>query len=371
MSRVFFLIGVILFFSCKNKINIDKQLTVETKDTLVYVESDIFQKFQKIDFSDSITDLYVVNPYGAKRFLHADINTQLPGKIPFDNFHNNAPHTLYKIKNDSDWYVTNDVVRLDTIVDHVTYNYSTNDVWVFVKLADFEKKNDIKLKENELNLLSYFSDVSKGTNEYKIMKSDLIEFEIISKKIFESYKSNSNYFFIPDSTKYKRENNVLKLPFGGKNEFIELKDQAGEGGSTYKYFYHGNFSIFNSYLVGFLGYEEYTYFLYDKDTGKLNEDVNFIDFPYVSPDKKQIICVHPNPYEMTADIQISFINNGKIETKYFLSFLTWMPIGYETKIYWVDNKSFVVETNHTFNYWTDNGEINTKGEYIKVTLKNL
>jgi hypothetical protein len=330
----------ILLISCQGQ---DKKCVdfIENK-----TNTKVFEKIDSCKVKDSISDVYVINPLGASIYLKPDSTSILPSKIEF--IKEFGPYTLYKKNILGNWGLL-----------------YINDKWVYVKLTDFDKKENIKLRPEDLTLINHY--VKQGNSDikdYPVKIDSLFKISLVSEDYYNSLKSIQVTHIVQDTVKFRRKKGILKLPLNNR-KIIELKDRQGEGSSIYRYYYHGQIPFFNSYLVGHSGYEEYDFLLIDKKTGK--EKYLFLDHPFITPNKKYIVSINANPYTTTADMQIDKIENEKIENLYYFNFIGWMPWSYTTHIVWESDNAFIIKAIHPYKFWNEDGIENQKDiEYVRV-----
>lgn len=226
---------------------------------------------------------------------------------------------------------------------------------------------EVKLVPNQLTLVNYFSDRQGSlVGEINLFQVDsLLGISITTESHFNSLKDLQIPHIIVDTANYRKQDGILKLPVGETH--IEFKDVDSDNESYENFYYMGQIPFLNSYLILLSGFEYIDYFLIDKTTGKRNEPV-FVDYPFISPNKKYIVCIYACPYSIRAEMQVFKIADDKLEFLYSFSFPNWMPTTEHTSLVWVDDNSFVLKAIHPKIFWNEQGDINESGEYIKIEI---
>jgi hypothetical protein len=234
-----------------------------------------------------------------------------------------------------------------------------------------EESDSIVLTEENFAVLSsltvggetiYFSEIETLTSYFQL--SFIEQSEFISKS-----KHPINYI-VRDTNKIIKRNGVIEL----KCEHTIRKitdfnpDSTGNDEAIQTFEYIGQIPFLNVYVVLGIYWEEYDYKFIDKTTGE--EIASFIELPLISADKKQLICIAANPYEMTANVSYYNINNKQIQPVASMSFTNWMPADYSSQVFWLEDGSFYVGVNSISNFWNKTGDTNPATQYIRFTITN-
>ena len=362
MKLLCMLISVIIPFACW------AQEDGRPPDSIVYIYSDIFEDFNKPVFFtvvDSIMGAYLRNPAGASIYTKSDRSTKLPVRIDdrgsvkrFDLFKRNKSDSLYlTLAAVEDNFIENGI--------HYFYRFST---YVYVDTFDFARdKEDISLKNEELTLVSaYFRDWDNYSFDYRFFSGkvdSLVRISVVDKEYYDSFKNRQVEHFIRETSSYKKEGDTLRLALANKKDTVIANSD-----------YYGYIPFFNSYLIGTAGHEVYDYELINKCNGKilLNSSAGF---PRISPNKKYLICLQENPYELEADLAVYRLNEqGFDDYSYSINFMGWMPAGFleDEYLLWVNDTTFVLKATHPyrfFDYWDNPAKPDPRViEYIKVEL---
>lgn len=208
-------------------------------------------------------------------------------------------------------------------------------------------------------------------SESQIGVTDYFSLSEISRSDFESGKKNATTFLVRDTSKIKKKKGVILLTC--KNtirkfvDYIPKTTDYDESIQTFEYL--GQIPFLNAYLILGIYWEWYEYKLIDKTTGK--EIATFNELPYISPDKKHILCISSNPYDMTADLSYYSITGMKIKSIASMRFTNWMPADYSAYLYWGQDGAFYVGINSIANFWDKTGDTNLPKQFIRFTRNNL
>ena len=232
------------------------------------------------------------------------------------------------------------------------------------------KAQDVKLIPNELTFVNYFY----AGKDYKFREytecdpfpvDTLLDISITTEAYYSSLKESQISYIVVDTANHYKKDSILILPVG-KN-FIELKDEKNiEGNYNSLYFYEGEIPFLNSYLISWSGYEDYSLFLIDKTTGEHNK-IGFAHYPFISPNKKYVVCIYENYFFTRAEMQVFKIVEGNIEFLYLFHFVNWLPTAEGTSLVWIDDNSFVIKVIHP-SFQKKPDIQNEKGEYIKIEI---
>ena len=162
----------------------------------------------------------------------------------------------------------------------------------------------------------------------------------------------------------KIKNGIIELKCQNKTfKFIDKPDAEEE---RQEFYYAGQIEFLNQYIIGGSYWESLDYRFIDKTSGE--ETAIFAEFPYISPDKKNIICIYTNPYETTADLELYSISNNKTKHIMSVSFKNWMPTVETGEMYWGIDGYLYLTVNHVNSFWTADGHLNEKCQYIRIKI---
>jgi hypothetical protein len=206
-------------------------------------------------------------------------------------------------------------------------------------------------------------------NENETLTS-YFQLSIIEKNEFLSKSNQACNYIVSDTNKIKKRNGVIELKCEQTIRKISdyIPDSTGNDEDIQTFEYIGQIPFLNVYVVLGVYWEEYDYKFIDKSTGE--EIASFFEIPLISADKKKLICIAANPYEMTADVSYFNINNKHFQPVASMSFTNWMPADYSSQVFWHADGSFYVGINSIANFWNETGDTNPSSHFIKFTITN-
>lgn len=229
----------------------------------------------------------------------------------------------------------------------------------------------ITLTNENIAVLSSLSvgDETMYFNENETLTS-YFQLALIEKNEFLTKSKQASNYIVRDTNKIKKSNGVIELKCAQTLRKISdyIPDSTGNVEAIHTFEYIGQIPFLNVYVLLGVYWEEYDYKFIDKTSGE--EVASFIELPLISADKKQLICIAANPYEMTADVSYYKINNNQIQSIAAMSFTNWMPADYSSQVFWHEDGSFYVGINSITNFWNESGDTNPSSQYIKFTIIN-
>jgi hypothetical protein len=219
------------------------------------------------------------------------------------------------------------------------------------------------LVQSDLNIITYLTE-NDSTTYYPEDESltKYFSLELIDSKLYQAKKKKAISFLTADTLAHKKTNGIITLPCQKKT--VTFTDLPSEEETNRIYEYIGQINWLNAYVDYVMYWEYYDFTLIDKTSGEAT--TTFVDFPNISADKKNIICLGANVYENTADLDFYIIENKKIVQKMNTGFKHWMPAGENTDMFWSNDGYFylpVVSTNH---YWKPDGSLNDQWQYLRI-----
>ena len=228
-----------------------------------------------------------------------------------------------------------------------------------------DKTDDNLLMSADLNIISSLN-INQKT-EFFENGSPLTKYlylELIDKSLFDSKKNTAVNFFVADTTAIQKRNGIIEVVC--KNKTVKYTNVASDNDGMQIFSYAGQFQFLNKYLIAGSYYEGGDYIFIDKTTGA--ETNTFVDFPNVSPDKKNIICVNSNGYESTADLELYEIADTKINHVMSVSFKNWMTLAENNEMFWSTDGYLYLTVHNAKNFWKENGQYNDKCQYIRIKI---
>ena len=217
---------------------------------------------------------------------------------------------------------------------------------------EWNKITTLSAKEKELTLAS------------DSLLKKYIKINEVSKAHFLAKKKTSVSYLTCDTLQFKKKKGILSLPTQkGIKKFVD-KDPYDE--TKQEFTYLGQIKFLGVYVVGGLYWEELDYKFISKKDGK--ELQSFIDFPYISQNKKFIVCVYGDPYSEEAQFQLLSIVNNQVKDVFYTSFKNWMPAA-ETSSFWgTDGCFYIAVLDKKESYWDKNGNFRTDYKYLKISI---
>lgn len=249
-------------------------------------------------------------------------------------------------------------------------NYHTGN-YAYVLKSKLGNSNQISLTDSDLNMVHLI-----GKNKWKeptffensVALDTLISLELIGKSTYEKARKSAIGFLLRDTLAIVKKDNTITLPcldsvivFKDVNPDTDMDNQQ-----VFKY--EGQIEFLNRFVISGNYWEAYEYILIDKKTG---EEISFADFPYISPDKKYIICIYTNPYDSNSDLHLYTIDdNLQIKQILLASFVNWMAYNEnEEKAFWGSDNCFYISVNHPAKFWDEGGNYNAVPQYMRIKIK--
>ncbi|WGU70033.1 hypothetical protein QIU18_10925 [Capnocytophaga canimorsus] len=351
MRKMILLASVFILCSCQffNKNNNENQEFIDTEIPqaevvwLAFIDPDLIEK------------KFVTNREGTTLFLGADENTRKINTAPYGT-------RLKVIEKQEDWYVVQWYVTEEYEEDGKEIS-RTGWAKAYVKKTDVGNLEDIKLKESDL--YAFYEDSESPISEETVR--ELFQIEFIDKKTYEEANKLRVNHLLEDTLAVRKLNGALSLTFEDDSVVI-LKDNDTDNDGAEVYEYMGQIEALQKYVVYVSYFESGEYILFDKKNGKRQE---FSGFPYLSPDKKQIVVF---PISMEGDESVAFYEvdeNQGIKESVSLLFTNWIPYFdvYEG-LFWATDGYFYTPVNHSAVYWDINGNYNVENcQYIRIKKK--
>lgn len=344
-------------FACRTNVQTEKNT-----DDIFSTDSDTTSDDNEginIDIKNTVVlqTVFVTNRNGTEIKQQKDKNSKTLGLYEYGT-------KLKVIEETDEWFGVQDRVTREIIKDGRKIE-STGWEKVYVLKNNTGLVEEIRLTPSDLNIISY-QIINNDTEHYGNGKefNDYISVELIDKKMFNSKKKNAVNFLIIDTIESKKINGVLELKC--KLDTIQYVDKTDIGESMQEFEYVGQFDWLNKYLITGSYWENSDYRIIDKTSGI--ETQIFCGFPHISPDKKNIICIKPDPYSMTADLGLYSIADNKIEQIVNVSYKNWMPAFEPDNIFWATDNYLYLIVNHVNAFWKPDGNLNDNYQYIRIKI---
>lgn len=224
---------------------------------------------------------------------------------------------------------------------------------------------DFKLEEHVLDLQSVSTgEYTKGYKFKMVHSKEFLKFELIDKAAYNSKKIDSVSFVRLDSIIEKKKG-VLELKCKKKSKkYIDRKTEIDDEVQSYSYV--GKVDSLNKYLIQGSYYESNDYKYVDITSGI--ETNTFPAFPYISNDKKKIICFNFDSDTRTIDVNLYSIELNKIKLIKKLTFSYWSDVSHIERMFWAKDGYFYLPVVHSSKLWDKKGNWNYNYQYMRIKV---
>ncbi len=313
----------------------------------------------KIDYDNTkvIKSIYVTDRNGIEVKQQANNNSKTLGVYEYGT-------KLDIIEETENWYGVRDRITREFYINGSKIE-SIGWEKVYVLKNKTGSINEITLVPSDLNIISYLT-VNQKTEHFETGKdlTDFLTLELIDKSVFDNKKNSSVDFLLADTIVNKKKNGIIELKCQNKTVKYIDKPDAEEARQVFQYV--GQIEFLNKYVIGGSYWESGDFKFIDKTNGE--ETNSFVDYPYISPDKKNIICVYANPYETTTDLEFYSVSDNKIKQIMSASFKNWMPTVESGEMFWSSDGYLYLTVNHVNSFWKVDGNLNDKCQYIRIKI---
>lgn len=359
MKRLILILLILLNFGCINRQPAASQAEAETIDS---TSTDIGHP---IDYHNTevLKRVYVVDRKGLE--ARQDPNPQSVVLATYE-----YGQLLEVIEETADYYgIPGQVTRqykegTSTVVSHDWEK-------IYVLKAQVGPFEQIKLCAEDLNIIGSLSKNIDGEMQSTFYEkpealNGYLTIELIDKQLFDAKKSTAVNFLTADTTVIVKKEGKITLPC--THTTVEYEDNESDGESWRKHTYIGQIDFLNTYVVEGSYYENWDCQLINKTTG---EALSVTDYPHISPDKKYMICIAPNPYDGTAELEIYTIRGETIDGLIFATFANWIPVESATSNppFWSSDNYLYLTVNHTKAYWQET-TYNDRYQYLRMRIVN-
>lgn len=209
-----------------------------------------------------------------------------------------------------------------------------------------------------VNQKTVYFETDKQLTEY-------LTFELIDKPLFDRQKSTAVSFLLADTINQKKKNGLTILKCRDKTVKYIDKPDAEEDLQVFTYV--GQIEFLNTYVISGSYWESGDFKFVDKTSGE--ETNSFVDYPHISPDKKNIICINPNGYEVTADLELYSIADNKTKHVMSASFKNWMPALESHNMFWSADGYLYLTVHNAKSFWKENGALNDNYQYMRIKTR--
>lgn len=348
---------ILTLFSCGNNGQTNEKTVQSSLTDTTTAEGE--NAGNKIDYDNTkvIQNVYVTDRTGTEIKQQADKNSKTIGAYEFGA-------KLDVIEETEEWLgvrdrITREFTRKGSKIESTAWEK------IYVLKSKTGSINEIKLIPSDLNIITSLTSNQKTENfETGKELNDFLKIELIDKQLFDSKRNSEVNFLLADTTEIKKKNGVIELKCQTKiKQYIDKPDAETE---MQIFQYVGQFKFLNKYVIGGAYWEGLDYKFIDKSSGE--ETQTFGEFPIISADKKNIICIYTNPYETTADLELYSIDGKQIKHTMSASFKNWMPTVKPGEIFWSTDSFLYLTVNHVNSFWKQDGNLNDKCQYIRIKI---
>ncbi len=302
---------------------------------------------------------YVVDRSGVELHQGPDQSAPVLGKYPYGT-------KLDVIAEEGDWVAVMDRIQRDYKGARGEKGDVTRWEKVYVAKSKLGKQDQITISPKDLNLI--VSITINGRETYYEKGHSLDEYlrlELIDEQTFSAARKTSKDYLIKDTMSYFKNGKVLELPLKNGEKLI-FRDKGVDSELEEQYSYKGHYDFLNAYAVEGNYWESSDVRLFDKQDGHLIVECGAS--PFFSSDKNYLMTLLADPYESTGDLQLFHVKQGKVSPMLFVRFKEWMPTWKEELIFWGKDGCIYTVANHINGYWGDEGALNEKAQFIRISI---
>jgi len=314
----------------------------------------------KIDYNNTqvLETVYVIDREGVEMKQDADENSKIMGTYNYGD-------KLDVIEETEKWLGIRDRITRK-FVKNGDEIVSTGWEMIYVLKNKTGSINEIRLIPSDLNIISSLSVAGQESKYFEKGQqlNKYLKIELVDEQLFESRKDSAVNFLLADTAIIEKKNGTIELQCQVK--VVRYVDNPTDNDGTREFQYIGQIEFLNKYLIYGLYWESSNYIFVDKISG---EETSFGEFPYISPNKQNIISIYANPYETTADLELySISENNSIKQIMNVSFINWMPTVEKGEMFWSTDGYLYLTVNHTKLFGEQSGSLNNKCQYIRIKI---
>lgn len=309
------------------------------------------------DATKIIAEVFVTSKEGAAIKESSKSDAKILG-------HSEYGSKLEVIEDLGNWLAIRERIQRNYVKDDGTKVESSSWEKVYVAKNQTGSLDKIQLTAQDLDIITSLS-INEKTEFFEKGKhlKTYLNFELIDQATFEKEKNNAVNFLTADTTLYIKKNGIITLPTANKS--IKITDKPGDDDYREEYKYIGQIEFLNQYLIEGSYYESLDFNFFDKTSGKNKQ--TFIEYPYISADRKNIICIYGNAYESTSDLELYSINNHEIKLVMTASFSNWFPTAEKlSDIFWSSDGNLYLQVIHIKAMWGERPENQAKPQYVRI-----
>lgn len=340
----------------KPKQNLPSSQNISADETTEIATVDYSPGIIIADDAPVLMELYVINRAGAVgRQLPNDTAEKLKSYIFGDK--------LEVIDDDKGWYGIKAMVHREYEDEEGRHITADQEEKIYIKKSEVGSSDKVVLVANDLNILTYLN-IDENHVDFENGKplDNTLTFELIDKSLFEKKRALA-VNFLSDNKAIKKRNGVITIQLA--KDSLKLVDINGDDdGEIYGYI--GQIDALDQHLVEVLYYESLRYQMLDQVEGHLTQE--FIDYPYISPNRKYIISAYANPYEDYTDLELYRVNGKEVNPIMRAGFKNWMPIDEPKDIFWAKDGYLYLAVTHSAMFRNGIGNLNDNLQYIRIKV---
>lgn len=324
--HLYILILLITLFSCNHPVNKTSLKSKGNKSVEIAAVANKQTGIKKSTGTEPWAEaLYIIKRGGVDGMEEPDSNTMNHGLAVNDFFRFGTRIKLISVKNG--WM---EIQKAEC--DHC---YS---LFVPQSCKCIGNESAVPLTSSDLDSLYREERQPYDGDENDVDTSRLTEFKLerVSETEFYLQKKLAVNLFTADTGRFKKKDSVLFIK--AMKKIVKLKDSVnGEHEEAYDYL--GQYKSINKLVIAGTYNESANCFFIDGITGK-EIGTDFVDFPYLSPDKKFVVCVNTDDGDERANISLYAIKKDTVVYIASNHFQYWMPIAYGPRMFWGRDNCF-------------------------------
>ena len=347
-----------IFISCHDEKIVKNSSNKVAVDSVLPVKEVVSAEPNEIDFYKEIVidNIYVIDRKGLELKQQPNENSKTLGLYEYGA-------GVEVIEDAGDWLGVRERIQRNYEKADGTKVESSGWEKVYVKKSGTGKLSEIFLIPEDLNMVNAVS-LNGETKTYDKEKAltGYLSFELIDKKLFDAKQITAVNFLLVDTASFKKKKGILELPSQKKK--IKFIDKPGDGDYRESFEYEGQVEFLNKYLISGSYYEGMDYKFMDKTSGE--ETQSFNEYPHISVDRKNIICIYANPYESTSDLQLYSINNQQTKLLMSASFTKWVTTQDLKDIFYGADGYLYLVVIHFKAFWGETPDSKAQNQYMRI-----
>lgn len=324
--HLYILILLITLFSCNHPVNKTSLKSKGNRSADIFAAANKQTGIRENTVTEAWSEpLYIIKREGVDGIEEPDSNTMNHGLAVNDFFRFGTRIKLISVKNG--W--------MEIQTDGCDHCYS---LFVPRSCECLGNESAVPLSSSDLDSLYREERLPYDGDENDVDKSRLTEFKLerVTAAEFYRQKKLAANLFTADTGRFKKKDSVLAIKAVKKT--VKLKDSVnGEHEEAYDYL--GQYKSINKLVIAGSYNESSNCFFIDGITGK-EIGTDFVDFPYLSPDKKHAVCVNTDGGDERANINLYAMKRDTVVYIAGNHFQYWMPITNGPGMFWGQDNCF-------------------------------